>query len=221
MKFQALILTFILLSFIKGEEKDLNLDSFEELNKVEMVVKNQSFLINTTKASKAYFDNLDRNTAVYIMKDEDEFLNETDQRITGQFIDIEPNTIYYIRVYLISSISPSMSNLKKYVYPKDISNKNIIVKENELNFLFFEKDKIYTLDFKENTISKRMIKLSRKPLDSNIIINDNKKLNNESLYYELEKDFKGGLKLEIKEKDAFIEFLSSEEDFDLLKNISL
>ena len=69
-----------------------------------------------------------------------------------------------------------------------------------------------------------MIKLSRKTLNSTVtIINKNtkNKLNNESLYYQLEDDFKDELKLEVEENDAFIEFLSDEGDFDILKDVKL
>ena len=81
-------------------------------------------------------------------------------------------------------------------------------KGKELSFLYLKKDKNYSLDFKENTINKRIIKLSTKTLNSKIIINNETELNKTNLYYELENNFKGILKLEIRDNDSFIEFLS-------------
>ena len=182
-----------------------------------MINKNQSFIIQTNESSLAFFDSLDRNSIVYITKDKDKFLNQKDERVTGKFIQIEQNVIYYVRIYLLSKDSENnTSNLRKYLYPIALTQQSIAIKGFDINFLYLKKDKVYTLDFKENEISKRLIKLSRKTLDSEIIINDKVTLNNESLYYQLTDNFKGELKFEIKGNDSFIEFLSSEEDYDLL-----
>ena len=221
MKFPLLPLVFILLTAIKGEEEP-TLESFDKFSTIEMIDKSQSFIINTTESSIAFFDSLDKNSIVYISKDKEKFLTQKDDRITGKFYQIEPNEAYYVRISLLSKDSTYYtSNLIKYLYPVDIDQQSISIKGSDINFLYLQKDKVYTLDFKEDTISKRIIKLSRKTSDSEILINDELQLYNESLYYQLEEKFKGKLKLEVRGNDAFIEFLSSEEDYDKLTNESL
>ena len=211
------ILAFILLSSIKGKDES-TLKSFSQLNTIETIIANQSFIINTTEASIAFFDSFDTMGLVYISKDINEFLSQKDERVTGKFIEIEPNVEYYVRIRLIMN---GLSNLRKYLYPKDIPEEKISIKENELNFIYLQKDKTYTFDFSENIIAKRVIKLSRKTLESKIVINTDKELNKENLYYQMEENFKGELKLEVKENNAFIEFLSSEGDYDKLNGVSL
>ena len=137
-------------------------------------------------------------------------------------MNIEPNVEYYVRNILLS---PFMSTFKKYLYPLDLTKANIEIKGDNINYLYLQKDKTYTLDFKENTI-KKMIILSRKTLDSKVIVKNNKEekeLNINSLYYKLEDEFKGQLILEVKENNAFIEFLSNEGEgkIEKLKDISL
>ena len=191
MKFPLITIILIILTSIQRAEEPL-LKSFDKLNNIEIIDKNESFIINTSKSSIAFFDSFDRNSVIYMSTDKDKFLTKKDERITGEFIQIEPNVIYYVRIYLLSKDSVYYtSNLKKYLYPIDIDQQNIIIKGTDINFLYLQKDKIYTLDFKENEISKRLIKLSRKTLDSEIIINDQVTLNNESLYYQLTDNFKG------------------------------
>ena len=150
-------------------------------------------------------------------------MTQKDERITGKFFEIEPNVNYYVRIHLLLSKDSTYytSNLREYLYPVDIAKQSIEIKGSDINFLYLKNGTVYTLDFKENEISKRLIKLSRKTLDAEILINDELKLNNESFYYQLTDNFKGELKLEVKENDAFIEFLSSEEDYDILTNESL
>ena len=183
-----------------------------------MVYSNQSFIINATEESIAYFDSLDRNSMVYITTDESKFLSQTDERISGKFVRIEPNVIYYIRVYLISRYT---SNLIKYVYPISLYEQNIEIKGTNLKYLYLEKGNSYILDFQEDITNKRLIKLSRKTLDTKIVINENLELNNENIYYKLDEEFKGSLKLEVKENDAFIELFSGDEDYDTLREVSM
>jgi len=69
-----------------------------------------------------------------------------------------------------------------------------------------------------------MFKLSRKTQNSKVIVinNENKKeLNKDSLYYLLEDNFNGELKLQVTENDAFIEFLSNDGDNDVFKDIGI
>ena len=213
-----IIISFIFCFSIKAQEQESDLISYEKLNYMEMIFQNQSFIINTPEESIAYFDCLDRNSFVYLTTDEEKFKSKTEERINGKFINIEPNVNYYVRIYYMSEYS--LSNLIKYVYPVNLFEKNIEITSNNLNYLYLKKDHTYTLDFKESNITKKLIKLSRKTLNSKIIINNIKELNNENIYYELEEDFQGELQLEIKENDAFIELLDGEEDFDTLNDIS-
>ena len=104
MKSPLLALVFILLTAIKGAEEP-SLEAFNKLNTIEMIDKNQSFIITSTESSIAFFDSLDRNSIVYISKDKEKFLTQMDDRITGKFYQIEPNEIYYVRIYLLSKDS--------------------------------------------------------------------------------------------------------------------
>ena len=198
-----------------------SLISYDKLNSFEIISESQSFKIKTFEPSIAYFDSFDGNSIVYITTDKEKFNNQTDERITGKFYPIKPNIEYYVRNNLYDSFNTS--TFKKYLFPIDLSSKNISIVGNNVNYLYLKKDETYHLDFKNNTI-KKMIKLSRKTLNSTVtIINKNtkNKLNNESLYYQLEDDFKDELELEVEENDAFIEFLSNEGDFDILKDVKL
>ena len=198
-----------------------SLISYDKLNSFEIISESQSFKIKTIEPSIAYFDSFDGNSIVYITTDKEKFNNQTDERITGKFYPIKPNIEYYVRNNLYDSFNTS--TFKKYLFPIDLSSKNISIVGNNVNYLYLKKDETYHLDFKNNTI-KKMIKLSRKTLNSTVtIINKNikNKLNNESLYYQLEDDFKDELELEVEENDAFIEFLSNEGDFDILKDVKL
>ena len=219
MELNHLIIFLFLLNFFKGKENDLELNSYQKLNHIEMIYTNRSFIINTNETSIAFFDSFDFGSIIYISKDINEFNTQNDKRITGQFVIIEQNVTYYVRIYLINS--NLISNLRQYLYPENLLEKSISIKGKELSFLYLKKDKNYSLDFKENTINKRIIKLSTKTLNSKIIINNETELNKTNLYYELENNFKGILKLEIRDNDSFIEFLSSEENFDIFTNISL
>ena len=96
--------------------------------------------------------------------------------------------------------------LHYFISPKNVKE-SIDIIGTETNFLFLEKNKIYELDFKNNTID-RLINLSRKTLNSQInIIDENIILNSDNIYYQIKEGFKGKLKLEVENSDAVIEFL--------------
>jgi len=213
---RTLILALNALISVKGQD-EASLVSYDKLNTFEMITKSQSFKINANKPSIAYFDSFDGNSIVYITKDKDKFLKQTDERITGKFYPIEQNVEYYVR----NNLYGTLSTFKKYLYPVDLTNQNIPIAGDKINYLYLKKDKSYILDFKDNII-KKMIKLSRKTQNSKVMVinNENKKeLNKNSLYYLLDEDFNGELKLEVTEDDAFIEFLSNEGDNDILKDV--
>ena len=216
-----LFLLFFNIIQIKG--KDESLVTHYQLNDFETIYSSQNFIIETNKISIAYFDLIDRNSVVYISKDYQKFITEKDERISGKFYTIEPNTKYYVR----NSLYFSPSVFKRYLFPLDLSNDEIIISEEKpINYLYLEKNKIYILNFKENS-RKKMIALSRKTINSKVKIkSDNKEieLNQNSLYYKNEEKFKGQLTLEVKENDAFIEFLSDikeNNDYKILEDIQL
>ena len=105
---------------------------------------------------------MDRIKYIYFRKFQ-WFFNENDEKITGVFYTIEPNTDYYVRNYLYSS--PSV--FKTYLFPLSLNEEEINIKDEK--FLYLEKNGSYILNFGENT-NKKMIKLSRKTLNSKINI---------------------------------------------------
>ena len=139
-----------------------SLISYDKLNSFEIISESQSFKIKTIEPSIAYFDSFDGNSIVYITTDKEKFNNQTDERITGKFYPIKPNIEYYVRNNLYDSFNTS--TFKKYLFPIDLSSKNISIVGNNVNYLYLKKDETYHLDFKNNTI-KKMIKLSRKTLN--------------------------------------------------------
>ena len=132
MKYFLFTLAFILLTSFKGAEES-SIQSFDKLNTIEMIVEDESFIINTTESSIAFFDSFDRNSIAYITNDKSKFLSKKDERITGKFIEIEPYEIYYVRIHLISE--KYASNIRKYLYPFNIFQKSISIKGADLNFL--------------------------------------------------------------------------------------
>ena len=208
-----LIICFI--NIIKAEE---TLKTYEKLNNFEIISNNQSFMIKTSVPSIAYFDSFDKNSIVYITQDEEKFKNKQDEKITGKFYTIESETVYYVRNHLYFYTS----TFKKYLYPLNLNEKDIKIVEENINFLYLEKNKIYTLDFEGNTI-KKMIKLSRKTLNTTITVENNENtfiLDQTSLYYKLDDGFKGKLKLTVGGNNAFIEFLSDTENYEIIEEVS-
>lgn len=91
----------------------------------------------------------------------------------------------------------------------------IIIDRFEPEFLYLNKDKNYILDFKYNNIN-RMIKLSRETLNSEIVIEDKDfTLNSANLYYQIEDNFTGKLKLIVQKENALIEFLFKQDDSEI------
>ena len=117
-------------------------------------------------------------------------------------------------IYILLMNYSSFTQMHYFLGPKN-TQENINIIGNNTNFLFLEKDKTYELDFKDNTID-RLIKLSRKTLNSEInIIDENIVLNSNNIYYQLKDGFKSKIKLEVKKSDALIEFLFKFKDCNL------
>ena len=218
MEIKILILALFVLNSVYGEEEP-SLASYDKLNTFEMISQDQSFIIKTSEPSIAYFDSIDGNSIVYITTEKENFTAQTDERITGKFYHIDANVEYYVRNHLYYSYYTS--TFKKYLYPINLSTTNLSITEEYINYLYLQKDNTYNLDFKGNTI-KKMIKLSRKTPSSKVKIKSKeseKELNKNSLYYKLEDNFVGELELKVEEDDAFIEFLSNEGDYEILKDV--
>ena len=167
-----------------------------------------------------YLDTFGRNSSIYISETFQKDIFEDDSKINGQFYKIKPNETYLIKIRLYSNIS--ISNIKKYFYP--LNWDNIIIKNDEINFLYLLNEKEYTHDFSQNTMNK-MIKLSSKITNSTITIKINEEqkavLNKESPYFEIKNEFKDKLTLVVSNNDVFIEFLSNTENIEILDNTTL
>ena len=223
----ALIIFLLILAYIQTENNQFtsyleeSIETYNKLNNFETVLVSKNFIINTTQKSYAYFDSFDNSAIFWISKNYSDFINGKDQRITGKFYPIEPNTTYYVRNFIWTY--PSV--LEKYLYPADIDKDEIIINDDieEINFLFLEANKTYILNFEENKY-KKMIKLSHKTLNSKvkIIINEieETELNENEHFYKISEDFKGKIQLEIYEDNAMIEFLSDRGSYKVFTEIS-
>ena len=115
--------------------------------------------------------------------------------------------IYYINASELHPFNIFKSPLNK--------GETIEIKGYKTDFLYLGKNKIYTLDFRKNSIN-RMIKLSRETLKSIVnIINKSFILNSKNLYYELDKNYRGKLILKVENENALIEFLFRQEDTEI------
>ena len=206
---QIAFLIIFLINEIKGIEETI----FTKFNDFTTISSNQEFKIKIESPSILYFDSIDKNSIVYMQsQDEDK------DRIDGEFITLYPEenleVIYTIKNELYNSNSPSI--FLRYLFPEDLSNKEIDILDDNICCLYLKRYKNYTLNF-ENNSDKKIISLSRKTLDAELTIEkDGKtfKLNKNNLYYDISKDFKGKIKLITNEYDAFIQFLSSPEEKD-------
>ena len=203
-------------------ENDLqeSLEIYNRLNNIETVSQSKSFMINSTKKSIAYFDSFDDKAIFWISKNYNDYTSYKDERITGKFYPIEPNTTYYIRNFIYTN--PAV--LTKYFLP--IFNEEIKINDDveEINFIYLDTNKTYTLNFAENK-NKKMIKLSYKTLNSKVYIKINKEneaeLNEHERYYEIKENFKGKIELEIIENNALIEFLTDTGDYTIFTNTKI
>ena len=190
--------------------------TFSDLNNFKTISGPDDFFIMAKSKSMAYFDSIDKNSIIYISRNNDISLGE---KITGKFYIIEAYAFYHISIKLYNNSEPSV--LKRYVFPLvkiDIENAD------KLNFIYLQKNKVYRLGFNYRS-NKIIMKLSRKTIDSTVIINKDNietRLNKNSLYYTIEK-YNGKISLEIKESDAFIEFYfyNDNKNYNLFTSISL
>ena len=132
--------------------------------------------------------------------------NEYFSDIQGQIFSFEKNQLYIVYFNF-----PEKEELEFYL--TSLPSEIISVKSYENNTLYLKKDKNYTLDFKDFDEIFTAIKLSRKTLNSEVIIKDtNITLNSNNLYYILDKNFTGKINLAIEKEDALIEILVKMDD---------
>ena len=211
---KSLIILLCIMIQMKG--KDESFPTYSTLNGFETIFTDQDFIIQTNVKSIAYFDSVDKGSVIYISKDYNSYKDKKDERINGKFYEIEANTLYYVRNSLYFPDSPSV--FKKYLNPLNLQDEPISIYDDySISYLYLQKEKVYTLDFKNKSI-KKMITLSKKTLNSRVKIKNLGKeveLNQTNLYCYL--NVKGQLTLEIKENDAFLEFHYSIEGIDYEK----
>ena len=205
---------------ISQEDEKEELPIYDKLNLFETFNGGRNFMINSTQKSYAYFDSFDKNAIFWISKNYEDFTSHKDERITGKFYPIEPNTIYYVRNHLWNA--PSV--VKRYLYPMNLTGYEIIINDDieEINFLYLEVNQTYKLNF-EGSKMKKMIKLSHKTLDSKvkIIIDEEEyELNEKEHYYKIKEDFNKTIKLEIYDNNAFIEFLTDTGEYQIFNDIN-
>ena len=136
----------------------------------------------------------------------------------GSFINLDKNSIYiiYAEIYKFNYL---INYLDLFISPKQV-NKEILLETDA--FYLKESNDFYNITFKESNLS-RILKLSRKTKDSEIIdINGKAILNANNLYYELTEDnISNGIQLKVTKNDCFVEILfSSKENFEILDDYS-
>ena len=146
------ILFFVLASIQTKEttlENDFqeSLEIYNRLNNIETVNQSKSFMINSTQKSIAYFESFDDKAIFWISKNYEDYISHKDERITGKFYPIEPNTTYYVRNFIWNN--PAV--LTKYLLP--IFNEKEEIKINdeaeEINFIYLDANKTYTIKIKK------------------------------------------------------------------------
>ena len=187
---------------------------YNELNSIETIKENQYFFIKSKYKSIAYFDSFDKNSRIYLSKSRIKQILPEDQRISGKFKEIEPNSIY-----LIKNAIYDISVFKKYFYPIIYNESVINIKSDDKNFFYLGQSGVYTLNFTEN-FKNMMIKLSTKTSKAKIKIikeeKEIKELNKNTPYFILDKNFIGETRLKIEENDAFIELLFNYGEFEII-----
>ena len=164
----------------------------------------------------ATFDSFDENTEVYFRKYTEDIAPKDffpinkylfDKiNIKDDIIKLEKDFTYII----INDVTEFyFSSLEFFITQENSSSTDINLVKNNEKYLYLNKDKNYILHLDPNENS-RLIKLSRKTINSKITINDNIILNKENMYYKLENN--NDLTLKVENEDALIEFLYNFED---------
>ena len=199
----------------------LKLLNLNEQNSRYSSIKSEESLIflENSKDYILYLDSIYKNSKTEFKLAEyknemsyDEMLNHdskyfSDYKETIHTFSKDKMYLLYIKSVELDPYNIFMQNLYK--------EETIEIVNLETNFLYLEKNKIYTLDFRKNSIN-RMIKLSRETLNSVVnIINKNIILNSKNLYYEMDENYIEKLTLKIENDNALIEFLFKQDDSEI------
>ena len=166
------------------------------------------YLDNNYNSSKTKYKIAEYNNQM----SNDEILNQD----TKYFSDYKESIHFFSKdkMYLLYISVSELDPFNLFIGPS-IKEETIEINGYETNFLYLEKDKVYSLDFRKNSIN-RMIKLSRETLKSVVtIINKSFVLNSKNLYYQLDDNYRGKLTLKIEIDNALIEFLFKQEDSEI------
>lgn len=162
------------------------------------------------------FDSFDENTEVYFRKYTEDIAPKDffpinkylfDKiNIKDDIIKLEKDSTYII----INDVTEFyFSSLEFFITQENSRSTDINLDKNNETYLYLNTDKNYKLNL-DQTENSRLIKLSRKTINSKITINDNIVLNKENMYYKIENN--NDLNLKVEKEDALIEFLYSFED---------
>ena len=189
---------------IKLDFELLQLKNEYFFNDSQIIQKNKIIMILEGYMNNIlYLKNFLNNTIKYAkFKDEMSYkdiinINET------YFIDYKGDILTFekdeINILYFDNNIFGQNEIQFYLY-KEESDKEILI--NQQNYLYLQKDNIYII---KNTDLNILLKLSRKTLDSEILIDESIILNYKNLYYNINnsKEFE----LIINNKNAFIEIL--------------
>ena len=130
----------------------------------------------------------------------------------GYFTDVIEKFIYFKKEQLYIIYYNFEKIIEFDLWINALKDEFIYIKDNN-NSLYLEINKNYTLDFGNYEKKYIAIKLSRKTINSEVIlINENIRLNSNNLYYKLDENFSGKLNIRIEKGDALIEILDKKDD---------
>lgn len=140
----------------------------------------------------ATFDSFDENTEVYFRKYTEDIAPKDffpinkylfDKiNIKDDIIKLEKDSTYII----INDVTEFyFSSLEFFITQENSRSTDINLDKNNETYLYLNTDKNYKLNL-DQTENSRLIKLSRKTINSKITINDNIVLNKENMYYKIE-----------------------------------
>ena len=200
---------------------NISLLYFLNMNSKHFMIKSTESLIFLENSNDyiLYLDNIYKSSLTKIQ------LAEYNERMTYEeilnhdekyFYDIKGNilTLSGYKMYFLYINFVDLDPFNIFVGP--INNvETIEINNYEPEFLYLEKNNIYTLYFRKNIIN-RMMKLSRETLRAEIkILNKDFILNSENLYYPIDDNYKDELILKVEKDNALIEFLFKQDYNDM------
>ena len=200
--------------YIKKIDTDFQFQLFvnlKDINKIEMFNKKLIQIFQLSEDYIFYSNGIFNKPGNKIkfglyndeMKPEDILLGNDKyfKEYKDNFITLEKDKINII--YIDHSFDDQIHNM----IGRKNNSENIFIEYEDIYILYLQKDKEYILDFEYYEMN-TLIKLSRKTIDSEIIIKEeNITLNYNNLYYQIKDGFNGKIKLEATKSDAIIEFL--------------